>query len=279
MDNMEVADDQKLDMDDVINENCPLDKYTLYASEISGDDNIGIINSLQQIFTGEDTLITKTSTMLDDVSPTLSKTKSQRFFSGTTAQDQINNVSAASLNLKKLNNAINNVDVKKIESAIDSYNEHLANLKKNSRMKLLKDAAEKFNDEKNEWKGYPTTKKYTTDGDLSGVGPMYDPDFNHCYSTDIEEYEYEVVSTDSKPEDIKDPNGVFMQTIYHNSITYRIHKYKRVKYWEWVDWLYSPLDPKFDEIEEMFRKVGLELPYDPTKIRGNVDRSGLFATI
>lgn len=275
---MAVAEDQMLDIDDVINETCELTKYTLYATEIS-NSNIGTINSLKEIFSGEGTLPSQTTTMLDDIEPTLSKTNSQRFYSGQTAQTQITNVSEASENLQNLKSSVDSIDVDAISATIDSYNEHLANLKKNSRMKLLKEAAEKFNEEKNEWDGFSKTKKYTTDGDLLGVGPMYDSEFNYCCSTDTEEYEYEVISSDSKQEDIKDPNGVVMQTIYHNSITYRIHKYKRIKYWEGLGCIYSPLDPKFDEIEEMFGKVGLELPYDPTKIKGNVDRSGLLSII
>lgn len=275
---MAVAEDQMLDIDDVINETCPLTEYTLYASAIS-DDNIGTINSLKEIFNGEGALPSQTASILDEVEPTLSKTNSQRFYSGQTAQTQITNVSAVSENLQNLKSSVDSINVDAISATIDSYNEHLANLKKDSRMKLLKDAAEKFNEEKNEWDGFSKTKKYTTDGDLSGVGPMYDSEFNYCCSTDTEEYEYEVISSDNKPEDIKDPNGVVMQTIYHNSITYRIHKYKRIKYWEGLECIYSPFDPKFDEIEKMFGKVGLKVPYDSTKIKGDVDRSGLLSII
>ena len=48
---MAVAEDQMLDIDDVINEKCQLSKYTLYATEIS-KSNIGTINSLKEIFNG-----------------------------------------------------------------------------------------------------------------------------------------------------------------------------------------------------------------------------------
>ena len=264
---MAVAEDQMLDIDDVINETCPLTEYTLYATEIS-KSNIGTINSLKEIFSGEGTLPSQTTTMLDEVDPTLSKTNSQRFYSGQTAQNQINNVSDASGNLQGLKSSVENIDVDEISAVIDSYNEHLSNLKRDSRKKLLETAADAFNAKKVEWDGFPKTKTYTTDGDTYGVGPMYDDNFNYCCETDTEIYEYEVTNTSSTHEDIKDDSGMVMSTTYHSSVTYKIHKYKRIKYWNYFKIINSPWDPSFEEIEQLFNKVGEPLPYDPSKING-----------
>lgn len=269
---MAVAEDQMLDIDDVINETCPLTKYTLYATEIS-KSNIGTINSLKEIFSGEGTLPSQTTTMLDEVDPTLSKTNSQRFYSGQTAQNQINNVSDASGNLQGLKSSVENIDVDEISAVIDSYNEHLSNLKRDSRKKLLETAADAFNAKKVEWEGFPKTKTYTIDGVTYGVGPMYDDNFNYCCETDTEIYEYEVTNTSSTHEDIKDDSGMVMSTTYHSSITYKIHKYKRIKYWNFFKIINSPLDPTFEEIEQLFNKVGEPLPYDPSKINGDVGKA------
>lgn len=269
---MAVAEDQMLDIDDVINETCPLTEYTLYATEIS-KSNIGTINSLKEIFSGEGTLPSQTTTMLDEVDPTLSKTNSQRFYSGQTAQNQINNVSDASGNLQGLKSSVENIDVDEISAVIDSYNEHLSNLKRDSRKKLLETAADAFNAKKVEWEGFPKTKTYTIDGVTYGVGPMYDDNFNYCCETDTEIYEYEVTNTSSTHEDIKDDSGMVMSTTYHSSITYKIHKYKRIKYWNFFKIINSPLDPTFEEIEQLFNKVGEPLPYDPSKINGDVGKA------
>ncbi len=269
---MDVAEDQMLDIDDVINETCPLTEYTLYATEIS-KSNIGTINSLKEIFSGEGTLPSQTTTMLDEVDSTLSKTNSQRFYSGQTAQNQINNVSEASGNLQGLKSSVDNINVDAISAAIDSYNDHLSNLKRDSRKKLLETAADAFNAKKVEWEGFPKTKTYTTDGDTYGVGPMYDDNFNYCCETDTEIYEYEVTNTNSTREDIKDDSGMVMSTTYHNSVTYKIHKYKRIKYWNFFKIINSPLDPTFEEIEQLFNKVGEPLPYDPSKINGDVGKA------
>lgn len=269
---MTVAEDQMLDIDDVINETCPLTKYTLYATEIS-KSNIGTINSLKEIFSGEGTLPSQTTTMLDEVDPTLSKTNSQRFYSGQTAQNQINNVSDASGNLQGLKSSVENIDVDEISAVIDSYNEHLSNLKRDSRKKLIETAADAFNAKKVEWEGFPKTKTYTIDGVTYGVGPMYDDNFNYCCETDTEIYEYEVTNTSSTHEDIKDDSGMVMSTTYHSSITYKIHKYKRIKYWNFFKIINSPLDPTFEEIEQLFNKVGEPLPYDPSKINGDVGKA------
>lgn len=269
---MDVAEDQMLDIDAVINETCPLTEYTLYATEIS-KSNIGTINSLKEIFSGEGTLPSQTTTMLDEVDPTLSKTNSQRFYSGQTAQNQINNVSEASGNLQGLKSSVEKIDVDAISAAIDSYNDHLSNLKRDSRKKLLETAADAFNAKKVEWEGFPKTKTYTTDGDTYGVGPTYDNELNNCIDTDTEEYQCEVTNTSSTREDIKDDSGMVMSTTYHNSVTYRIHKYKRIKYWNFFKIINSPLDPTFEEIEQLFNKVGEPLPYDPSKINGDVGKA------
>lgn len=268
---MAVAEDQMLDIDDVINETCPLTEYTLYATEIS-KSNIGTINSLKEIFSGEGTLPSQTTSILDEVDPTLSKTNSQRFYSGQTAQTQITNVSEASENLQNLKSSVDSINVDAISATIDSYNEHLSNLKRDSRKKLLETAADAFNEKKVEWEGFPKTKTYKTDG-VSIVGPIYDDEFNNCCKTDTEIYEYEVVESSSTAEDIKDNNGMVMSTIYHNSITYRIHKYKRIKYWNYFKIINSPWDPSFEEIEQLFNKVGEPLPYDPSKINGDVGKA------
>lgn len=269
---MAVAEDQMLDIDDVINETCPLTEYTLYATEIS-KSNIGTINSLKEIFSGEGTLPSQTTTMLDEVDPTLSKTNSQRFYSGQTAQNQINNVLDASGNLQGLKSSVENIDVDEISAVIDSYNEHLSNLKRDSRKKLIETAADAFNAKKVEWEGFPKTKTYTIDGETYGVGPMYDDNFNYCCETDTEIYEYEVTNTSSTHEDIKDDSGMVMSTTYHSSVTYKIHKYKRIKYWNFFKIINSPLDPTFEEIEQLFNKVGEPLPYDPSKINGDVGKA------
>ena len=269
---MNVAEDQMLDIDDVINETCPLTEYTLYATEIS-KSNIGTINSLKEIFNGEGTLPSQTASILDEIDPTLSKTNSQRFYSGQTAQTQITNVSETSEHLQNLKSSVDSINVDAISATIDSYNEHLSNLKRDSRKKLLETAADAFNAKKVEWKGFPKTKTYKTDGDTSYVGPIYDDEFNNCNETDTEIYEYDVVESSSTPEDIKDNNGMVMSTIYHNSITYKIHKYKRIKYWNYFKIINSPKDPTFEQIEQLFNKVGEPLPYDPSKINGDVGKA------
>ena len=156
---MAVAEDQMLDIDDVINEKCQLSKYTLYATEIS-KSNIGTINSLKDIFNGEGTLPSQTTSILDEIDPTLSKTNSQRFYSGQTAQTQITNVSETSEHLQNLKSSVDSINVDAISATIDSYNEHLSNLKGDSRKKLLETAADAFNAKKVEWKGFPKTKTY-----------------------------------------------------------------------------------------------------------------------
>ena len=261
----EIADNEKLDIDSVINKTCGLSEYILYATPINPEETATIINNLQDLF-GEGAISSSTSGLIQEIDPCLKKTDSTRFYKGEIAQQNINNMTTVGENINTLSSAVNEFNVTEITSLINQYNEALKDLKKDSRKKLLETAADEFNERKEEWPGYPKTKTYKTSNGMPSY-PSYpgdDSDFNYCREEDgdVEEYKYEAIDSGSNQRDIKDNAGNVVQTIIESSTTYKVHKYKRIKYWDFFKIIQSPFDPSFKDIEGMFDKVGCKVPYD-----------------
>jgi len=261
----EIADNERLSIDSVINKTCGLSEYLLYATPINPEETAAIINNLQDLFK-EGAISSTTSGLIQEIDPCLKKTDSTRFYKGEVAQQNINNMTTVGENINTLSSAVNEFDVTEITSLINQYNEALKDLKKDSRKKLLETAANEFNEKHEEWEPYPKTKTYRTNNGMQSY-PSYpgeDSEFNYCYAEDdhTEEYDYEAIDSGSSQKDIKDSDGNVVQTINEYSTTYRVHKYKKIKYWDFFKIIQSPFDPSFKEIEAMFDKVGCEVPYD-----------------
>lgn len=261
----EILDNERLDIDQVINKNCELSEYVLYATPINSDETASIINNLQDLF-AEGALSSSTSELIDGIDPCLSKTNSNRFYKGETAQQNINNMTTVGEHINTLSSSVKEFNVDEITSLISQYNEALKDLKKDSRKKLLEAAAEAFNAKKEEWAGYPKTKTYRSNNGVSPY-PSYpgeDAEFGCCIPEDThtEEYEYESTDSSSTQNETKDSEGNVISSYTDFSITYKVHKYKKIKYWDFFKIIQSPWDPSFKEIEEMFDKVGCEVPYD-----------------
>lgn len=277
MDYEAIPEGERLDIDKVINEEVELGENILYATPISAEETAKAISTLQGLFT-ENSDAAKTQTLIENINTSLAKTNSTQFYTGTTAKQNINNMIDIKDNIGRLTNYTNQLVVEEITNIINQYNEHLKNLKKNSRRELLEKTADNFNKENHEWDGFPKTKVYEImDGVAVNGGataPANDPEFEYFTGDQNTRYEYELIDSTSKDNEIKDDTGYVasVTTTYTNK--YKVHKYKQIKCTNYLSCIQSPWDPTFEEIEAQFEKVGCPLPYnknnpeiknDPTK--------------
>lgn len=212
------------------------------------------------------------STLIADNDSLMSKTNSNRFYNGSDAQKHFGNMKTIGFRFDSIADYVNtSEELSLMESGIKQYNEKLTKLKANCRKKLLQNEADKFNAAKKEWEGYPKEKSYTYRSDMSYemMRPEDDQEFDFCIGDNSEQYETELIGdiSTTKHED-KDADGYVYYTYYTYKATYKIHKYKYIKHWNffknWDTWF----DPDISEIEALYAKVGADLPYDPALIVG-----------
>lgn len=258
---------ERLDMKDVIAETVDLGENILYATPISAEETASILNQMKEVF-AEGATAKTTQTLIDNLDTNLKSTNSNQFYNGDVAQQNINNMKNLKDDIGHLSNYTESIVVEEITNRITEYNEHLKNLKKNSRRELLEKAAAKFNEENHEWDGFPKKKAYKMRDGYSYDGgpthPSYDPEFDYTTGDDNTEYVVLVDESNcsSKEEKICDPQGNVVQVSYISITGYIIHKYKRIKCTNFLSFIQSPWDPKFEDIEAQFDKVGCKVPYD-----------------
>lgn len=264
----DIPAEERLDFDEVIGRTAPLTEDVLYAAAISKEDTSSIINQMKDLFTGE-AVGTATNALIGNIDTSLSKTNSNQFYLGAEAQKNIGNMNAIGENITALSNYSSQLDVAEIEGLIQSYNDNLLVLKQDARRCLLEQEANKFNEKKVEWDGFPKTKTYRTENgygvDYGGAtSPENDTEFHGLIGTDNEVYEYEFVDGSSYNKEITDSEGYVVDYVLVGKNTYRIHKYKYIKCNFGTRIIKSPWDPSFEEIEAQFDLVGCPVPYDRT---------------
>lgn len=246
-------------------------KEILYADYINMDAAVGAFNSLVDLGT-EGGVCKSTRELIDTNNSLMSATNSSKFYTGTEAQKQFDNMELIGFKFDQIAKYVNNsTELSDIESGIKQYNDKLTKLKANCRKKLLQNHADKFNSEKHEWEGFPKTKPYTYRSDMSYemMRPEDDQEFDFCIGDNSEQYETELIGDiqTTKHED-KDVDGNVYYTYYTYKATYKIHKYKYIKHWNFFKGWETWFDPDVAEIEALYAKVGAELPYDKSLIVG-----------
>ena len=242
----------------------------LYADYINKDQTVASFNSLVDLG-AEGGICQSTSELITTNDSLMSATNSNQFYNGTKAQQQFDNMNVISFKFDQIKNYVtSSEELTAIQSGIDNYNDKLTTLKANCRKKLLQNEAEKFNKAKHEWEGFPKTKtyRYTSYDNQDYYMPTSDSEFNCCVGDNSEEYEWEVTSSNTETINERDDTGMIYNTYYKYSVTYTIHKYKFIKYWNFFKNWDSWFDPDVKEIEALYAKVGASLPYDPALIVG-----------
>lgn len=246
-------------------------KEILYADYIDSAAAVSAFNSLVDLG-AEGGLCKNTFELITTNDSLMSKTNSNQFYNGAEAQKQFSNMEQIGFKFEQIAQYVNSSDeLSEIENGIKQYNAKLTELKKKCRRKLLQNTAEQFNKEKHEWEGFPKRKtyKYSSDSGSSIIVPPDDPEFNFCVGDNSEEYEWDMVDSSTTREDFKDDTGMIYHTCYHYKNTYEVHKYKFIKYWNFFKgWDTKWFDPDVEEMEQLFAKVGADLPYDKALIVG-----------
>lgn len=242
----------------------------LYSDYIDSASVTTAFNSLVELG-AEGGLCKNASTLITDNDSLMSKTNSDRFYNGSDAQKHFGNMKTIGFRFDSIADYVNtSEELSLMESGIKQYNEKLTKLKANCRKKLLQNEADKFNEAKHEWEGYPVTKvyKYTSYDSYALNNPTEDSSVDFCCGDNSEQYEWELTNSSSNEVNLKDDTGYVYQTYYEYTDTYVVHKYKYIKHWNffknWDTWF----DPDISEIEALFAKVGADLPYDPALIVG-----------
>ncbi len=242
----------------------------LYADYINSESVVSAFNSLVDLGSAggacqsAEELITANDSLM-------SKTNSNQFYNGDAAKHQFENMEMIRFKFEQLRTYVNGTEeLSLIENGIKNYNDKLTKLKCDCRKKLLQNKAEEFNAQKNEWEGFPKTKTYRwNDYDYNAVcNPETDPEFGYCYGSNKEVYETEMISSNTTKHEQKDDTGCVYSVTYSYTATYKIHKYKFIKYWNFFKAWESLFDPGYKEIEVLFNEVGADLPYDPALIVG-----------
>lgn len=245
-------------------------KEILYAGYIDSGAVTTAFNSLVDLG-AEGGVCKSTSQLITDNDGLMSKTNSNKFYSGTEAQKQFGNMKVIGFKFDQISQYVNNSqELTTMESSIKQYNEKLTELKTDCRKKLLQNEADKFNAEKHEWEGFPKTKTYTYYSyDYSPVTcPEMDSEFDCCCGDNSEQYETEYISDSTQTIEEKDDTGYVYNTYYKYKVTYKVHKYKFIKHWNFFKGWDTWFDPDVDEIEALYAKVGASLPYDKALIVG-----------
>lgn len=221
----------------------------LYADTIDADAVSKIIDNLA-VVTSEGGLGPSTSTLIRDNDEMMAASNSQRFYTGEVAQAQFTAMEDVNA---KLSTLLGNVDAiynnkAAILSSIETYNTRLKELKKECRITLLRNAADRWNLEKHVEK----TKR------------VYSSPFYPMKETVIGASEYVY----SEPTNIQTNQVQTSSDSFAISYTYdydRIY-YKIIKYWNGLKNISWFKDPGFAEVEAMFEEVGAPLPYNKNLI-------------
>ena len=242
----------------------------LYADYINKEQTIASYNSLVDLG-AEGGICQSTSELITTNDSLMSATNSNQFYNGSTAQQQFSNMNVIGFKFDQIKKYVTTTEeLSAIQSGIDNYNDKLTALKTDCRKKLLQNEAEKFNNEKHEWEGYPKTKtyRYTSYDNSEYYMPPTDSEFNCCVGDNSEEYEWEQTNCTTQTIEEKDETGYVYNTYYKYTATYKVHKYKFIKYWNFFKKWDSWFDPDVKEIEALYAKVGAQLPYDSSLIVG-----------
>lgn len=245
----DTIDSQKLSIDSVIKGTCGQTADILYAEFIDTSAIENCINNLTETF-DVNSEVNNTNELISNITGNLEKTNSNRFSTGSSAATNINNLNDISTNLTTLIDGVNNIDFEAIKSIAQQYNEKLEELKKDTRIKLLRDAADVWNKAKNIKS--ETTVYYPSDWPPMNVTAIFDS------SVVYTEFEYVGVSQQA---------GTFTAAV----LEYKQKDYKIIKYWDGLKNVHWFKDPGFDEVEAMFDEVGCPLPYEPSAIVDPVD--------
>lgn len=245
-------------------------KEILYADYIDSAAAVSAFNSLVDLG-AEGGVCKNTRELIDTNDGLMSATNSNQFYTGAEAQKQFRNMETIGFKFDQIAQYVSNTtELSAIESGIKQYNDKLTTLKANCRKKLLQNYADKFNAEKHEWEGFPVTKtyKYTSDDSYATSNPSMDNSLDCCIGDNSEQYEYEMTGNTTNEVNLRDDTGCIYHTYYEYKDTYKVHKYKYIKHWNffksWDTWF----DPDVAEIEALYAKVGADLPYDPALIVG-----------
>jgi hypothetical protein len=241
-------DPQRLSIDSVINGTCGETADILYAEFISTSATEKLISNYTETF-DVNTKINDTNTLIEDINTILKATNSSRFSTGVEATANINNINDISSNLTLLKDNVDKIYGDLITAIAKTYNDKLETLKKDVRIKLLRDAADVWNSEKH----VASESDYTCTVDNPPVNETAIFDSSVVYT----EYIYQ--GYDEKTYNLK----------------YKKYKYKIIKYWEGLKNLHWFKDPGFEKVEQLFEEVGCSLPYEPSAI---VDPEGDYSS-
>ncbi|MBQ8534380.1 MAG: hypothetical protein IJ463_01705 [Bacilli bacterium] len=232
----------------------------LYAAMIDKNDISTQIDELYALTSAEGNGVTS-STLIGENDSLMSLTNSNRFYNGEDAKAQFTAMGEVNT---KINDLLSKIDAiynnkETILNKIDAYNERLLELKKDCRLKLLRDAADVWNHEKHDQAGSPEIKE------RKGYNPP-GPKTEFGWASDEVTFEEAVKLKNFTKKEYPASSYARGQTIDVTYVQYEWHKYKIIKYWKGFRLIKILNDPGFEEVEQMFADVGATLPYDPTKI-------------
>lgn len=244
-----VNDDEKLSIESVLNGTADeSDLNVLYASKI---DVTEAEKKIDDFISDIKSSVNDATEKIDDIERILALTNSKRFYLGSTAKKNIDNMSQARGNLENLVKKSNAIDKEEILKVINNYNEQLAILKKKCRLKCLQAKADEYNNEHH----VESTNEKT------------------CSATRIPPYEgdrYDLKgNVTSNIKYLETPCREFGSQALSKDLKYVETVYDIIEYWRFLpgdDWFSSLLDENVEELEKEFKDRGLELPYDKGKL-------------
>lgn len=263
----EIDSTQLLPMATVLGEGeiepCP---EILYADYIDATKIETAFNSLVDLG-AEGGLCKTTSQLISDNDSLMSKTKSNKFYTGEEAKLQFGNMETVGSQFDQIASYVTtSEELELMKTGIANYNKQLTKLKNNCRKKLLEKAADDFNALEDEYDGFPTDKEYKETG--TPFHPMHDDEFECLDGDNLTWWDYELKGSRTETNHTYHPEtGELLWTDYTNYNTFTIHKYKQIKYWKFFKkWDPFKLDPDVKTLEGMFEQVGATLPYDPALV-------------
>lgn len=247
-----------LDMKSVIDDNTKEQtERVLYAAMIDKERVSALIDSLVEVSSAE-SLANSTSTLIGENNTMMSRTNSARFYTGETAVAQFEAMGVVDEKIHTLLTNIGRINKSAVLAKIDKYNDKLLDLKKDCRLNLLKAAADKWNSEKHDLPGSPEIK--TRRGENP---PNPKSEWGSYEGQTIFEEGFKI---NNYYEEEWPASNYARQPVKVTYCKYEWHKYNIIKYWVGFKYIFQFWDPGFKEVEEMFNKAGVALPYDPSKI-------------
>ena len=237
---------QLLSMAEVLNNQAEYSTRVLYAAKI---DVNAVEAAIENIISYQESCNLTTS-LIDDNNNMMAASNSERFYTGAAAQAQFSSMADVNDSISILLSNIKNISDSKgdIINAVNNYNTKLAELKKDCRIKLLRDAADKWNLEKHE--------KNTVRGLSSTAYPQKETVFG-----DTQYVKSEPINIQCKTYDNPSSYAAADQSYTYDRVYYKI-----IKYWSGLKNISWFKDPAFQEVEAMFAEVGAQLPYTPSLI-------------